>query len=93
LITLSHDFTLSHSAFILSRIVIASKSYRSEHIKPVIATYSYRSDVILSHPHLLLVYFGGNVFKSKYNIIQKKERKKKRKNILENNRKSFRQGV
>jgi hypothetical protein len=30
-ITLRYDFALSHNAFILSRIVIGSNSYRSEH--------------------------------------------------------------
>jgi hypothetical protein len=45
-ITIRYDFALSHNAFILSRIVISSKSYHSENIKPVIASYSYCSDVI-----------------------------------------------
>ncbi len=43
-ITLRYDFALSHKAFLLSRIVIAPDSYRSEHIVPVIA--SYHSDGI-----------------------------------------------
>ncbi len=45
-IKLRYDFALSHDAFILYRIVIASRSYRSEYIGPVIASYSNRSDVI-----------------------------------------------
>jgi hypothetical protein len=44
-VTLHDDFVLSHSAFILSRIVIASTNrYRSEPIGPVIASYIYRYD-------------------------------------------------
>ncbi len=45
-ITLRNDFALSHNAYIFSRIVFASNSCRSEHIEPIIAFYSYCSDVI-----------------------------------------------
>jgi hypothetical protein len=45
-ITLRYEFALSHNAFILDGIVIAFSSYRSAYIGPVIASYSYRSDVI-----------------------------------------------
>jgi hypothetical protein len=45
-ITLRYDFALSRNAFLLSRTVIAFNIYRSVHVGPVIASYSYRSDVI-----------------------------------------------
>ncbi len=45
-ITLRYDFALSHNAFLQSRTVITSNSYRSVNIGPVIASYSYSSDVI-----------------------------------------------
>jgi hypothetical protein len=51
-ITLHYDFSLSHNALILSRIVITSNSYRSEHVGPIIASYSYRSDVTDKHYHI-----------------------------------------
>jgi hypothetical protein len=43
---LRYDFALSHNAFLLNRIVIASNGYRPENKGPVIAFYSYRPDVI-----------------------------------------------
>jgi hypothetical protein len=69
-IMLHYDFSLSHNAFILYRIVIASNSYRSEHIGPVIASYTYRCDVIdkCYRIHSLSL-FGKIAFKSKYNMI------------------------
>ncbi len=69
-IRLYYDFALSHNAFILSRIVTTYKSHRSEHIRPVIASYSYRSGVIdeLYHIYLLLL-LGKIAFVSKNKII------------------------
>ncbi len=43
---LRYDFALSHDAFLLSGTIMASNNYRSEHIGLVIASCSYRSDVI-----------------------------------------------
>jgi hypothetical protein len=40
--TLRYDFTLSQNAFILSRTVVASNSYHSKHIGPIITSDSYR---------------------------------------------------
>jgi hypothetical protein len=51
-ITLRYDFVLSQNAFLLSRTVIASNSYRSAHIGPVITSYSYGSDVIHKRYHI-----------------------------------------
>jgi hypothetical protein len=51
-IRLHYDFAFSHIAFILYRIVTASISYCSRHIGPVIASYSYCSDVIDQHYHI-----------------------------------------
>jgi hypothetical protein len=45
-IMLRYALALSHKAFILSRIVIASNIYCSENIGPVVTSYSYCSDVI-----------------------------------------------
>jgi hypothetical protein len=45
-ITLRYDFALAHNPFLLSRTVIAFNGYRSVHIEPVIAFYSYQTDVI-----------------------------------------------
>ncbi len=45
-ITLRYVFALSYNALTLWRNVIASISYRSEHIRDVIASYSYRSKLI-----------------------------------------------
>jgi hypothetical protein len=76
---------------VYTRIVIASKSYCSEHIEPVIAFYSYRSDVIDQHCHIYsLSLFGKITFKSTYNIILFAAHKR---NILQNNRKRFCQCV
>ncbi len=55
-ITLHYDFALSHNAFILFKIVIAS--------------YSYRFDVIdKSYCIYLLLLLGKLAFQSKYNMI------------------------
>ncbi len=90
-ITLRYDFALSHNAFILFRIVIASSSYRSEYIGPVIASYRYRADGI--HKRYLSIYslslLRKIAFKSRYNIILFASNEI---NILEISRKSFRQG-
>ncbi len=43
---LRYDFALSNKAFLIFRTVFAFNSYRSVHIGPVIASYSYRSDII-----------------------------------------------
>jgi hypothetical protein len=61
---LHYEFVLSHNAFILSRIVIAStKSYRSEHIGPIIASYSYLYDVIEKRYYIYsLSLLGENIF-------------------------------
>jgi hypothetical protein len=45
-ITLCYVFALSYNALTLWRNVIDSISYRSEHIGAVIASYSYRSNLI-----------------------------------------------
>ncbi len=69
-ITLRYDFALLHNAFIPYRKVIASNSYRSEHIEPVIAFNSYRSDVIDQRYRISsLLLLGKIAFKSKYNTI------------------------
>jgi hypothetical protein len=58
--------SLLHNAFLLSRIVIISDSYRSEHIGPVITFYSYCSDFIDKRYSIcLLLLLGKIAFKSK----------------------------
>jgi hypothetical protein len=68
---LRYDFALSRNAFLVSRTVIASKSYCSEDIctvVPVIASYSYRSDVIGKRCHIdSLSLLGKIAFKNKCN--------------------------
>jgi hypothetical protein len=65
--TLRYDFELSHNAFLLSRTVIAFNSYRSVHIGPVIASYSYRFDVIDKRFNIYMFSLLGKIaFKSKY---------------------------
>jgi hypothetical protein len=60
----------SPNAFILTRIVIASNSYRFEHLEPVIAAYSYRCDVIDKRFRICLLSLLGKIaFKSKYKKI------------------------
>ncbi len=84
-------FSFSHNAFILSRIVIASNSYRSEHMKPVIPSYIYLSDIIDNCYRIYSLSLLGKIaFKSKYNIILLDSHKR---NILENKNKSFCQCV
>ncbi len=61
-ITLRYDFALSHNAFLPSRTVIASNCYRSVHIGPVIASYSYRGRYRLALLHLFVNAFGENSF-------------------------------
>ncbi len=67
-----YNFALPYNALKnkLSRIVIASKSYRSEPIGPVIASYSYHSD--LTHQRYCiysLLLLGKIAFRRKYIII------------------------
>ncbi len=67
-ITLCYDFALLNNAFQPSRTVIASNSYRSVHIGAVIASYSYRSDIIDKRYHIYSLSLSGKIiFKSKYN--------------------------
>jgi hypothetical protein len=67
---LRYDFALSHNAFLLNRIVIASNGYRPENIGPVIAFYSYRPDVIDQRFCVSsLSLFGKIAFTNKYNKI------------------------
>jgi hypothetical protein len=66
---LQYHFALSHNAFILSRIGIASNSYRSEHIGPVMASYGYRFYVIdKRYRNYLLSLLEKIAFKSKYKM-------------------------
>jgi hypothetical protein len=63
-ITLRYDFALSHNAFTLSN------SYHAEHIGPVIAYYSYRSDIIDKRYRIYwLSLLGKMAFKSNYNNV------------------------
>ncbi len=85
------QFSFSHNAFILSRIIIASNSYRSEHMKPVIPSYIYLSDIIDKRYCIYLLSLLGKIaFKNKYNMILFDSHKR---NILENKSKSFCQCV
>jgi hypothetical protein len=69
-IMLRYDFALSHNAFIFTRIVIASNSYHFEHIEPVIASYSYRSNVKDKRYRIYSLSLLGKIaFKSKYDKI------------------------
>jgi hypothetical protein len=69
-IMLLYDFTLWHNAPILSIIVIASYSYRSEHREPVFASYSYRFDVIDKRYRIYSLSLLGKIaYKSYYNKI------------------------
>ncbi len=69
-ITLHYNFALLYNAFILCRIVITSNSYSSENLEPIIALYSYRSDII---DKCYCIYFlsllGKIAFNSIYNKI------------------------
>ncbi len=66
-ISLRLDFVLSQNVFLESRTVIASNSYRSVHKGPVIASYSYRSDVIDKRNRIYSLSLLGKIaFKSKY---------------------------
>jgi hypothetical protein len=67
-ITLRSDFALLQEACIFSLIVIASHGYRSEHIDPIIASLSYRSDVIEKRYRIYSLSLLGKIaFKCKYN--------------------------
>jgi hypothetical protein len=68
-IMLRHDFA-GHNAFVLYRIFIDCNSYRSEHIGPVIASYSYCSDVIGHRCRIsTLLLLEKIALKNKYNRI------------------------
>jgi hypothetical protein len=70
---------------------VASNSYRSEHIGPVIASYSSRSDVIDKRYSIYkLSLLGKKTFNSKFNIMLFCSYERI---MLENNRKDFRQLV
>jgi hypothetical protein len=55
------------SCFLKSRIFITSNCYRSEHMGPVVASYSYRSDVIGKRYRIYPLLLRWKIaFKSKY---------------------------
>jgi hypothetical protein len=60
-IMLRFDFALSCNDFIFSRIVYASISYCSEHTGAMIASYSYRSDIIDQHNASVRYRFWGKI--------------------------------
>jgi hypothetical protein len=48
---ITYVFALSYNALTLWRNVIASISYRPEHVGAIIASYSYRSKLMDQHYH------------------------------------------
>jgi hypothetical protein len=63
---LRYGFALLYNAFILFTIIITC----SEHIGPIIASYSYCFDITDKRCHIyLLLLLGKIAFKSEYNMI------------------------